>query len=65
MFSDALPTYLANLSGATDWSSLKDRMNFIVDLFRSRHLSPAVFARPFSLTQESEVMAGRVPEGPL
>ena len=34
-------------SGAADWSSLEDRMNYVVDLFRSRHLSPEVFADPY------------------
>lgn len=52
-------------SGANDWSDLKDRMNFIVDLFRSRHLSPAVFARPFTEKQEAELLAGVRPGGPL
>lgn len=52
-------------SGATDWSDLRDRMNFIVDLFRTRHLSPAVFARPFTEEQEAELLAGRMPEGRL
>src|SRR5215510_1844442 len=52
-------------SGANDWSDLKDRMNFIVDLFRSRHLSRSVFASPFTEQQENELIAGRVPDGPL
>lgn len=34
-------------SGATDWSSYPQRMNYVVELFRSRHLSPAVFAAPY------------------
>ena len=52
-------------SAANDWSDLKDRMNFIVDLFRSRHLSRSVFASPFTEQQENELIAGRVPDGPL
>ena len=52
-------------SGASDWSDLKDRMNFIVDLFRSRHLSQSVFTSPFTEQQERELMAGRVPESRL
>lgn len=52
-------------SGATDWASLNDRMNFIVDLFRSRHLSPNILASPFTEQQEFELLAGRVPNGPL
>ena len=52
-------------SGATDWSDLRDRMNFIVDLFRTRHLSPAIFASPFTDEQDAELFAGRVPAGKL
>jgi hypothetical protein len=52
-------------SHAIDWTSLSDRMNFIVDLFRSRHLSPNVCEPPFSETQEAELMAGRIPAGRL
>ncbi len=34
-------------SGAGDWSRIDDRMNYVVDLFRSRHLLPDVFADPY------------------
>jgi hypothetical protein len=30
-------------SAATDWTRLSDRMNFIIDLFRSRQQTPAIF----------------------
>ncbi len=53
------------LSRATDWSDLRDRMNFIVDLFRSRHLSPSVFSRPFTDQQEAELLSGCLPKGSL
>ncbi len=33
-------------SAASDWSDLADRMNFILDLFRSRQQDPALFANP-------------------
>ena len=33
-------------SAATDWTRLDQRMNFIVDLFRSRQQAPAVFGHP-------------------
>lgn len=52
-------------SQATDWADLSDRMNFIVDLFRSRHLSANIFEPPFTDAQEAELMAGRIPAGPL
>jgi hypothetical protein len=34
-------------SGAADWSVLAMRMNYVVDLFRSRHCVPEVFAAPY------------------
>ena len=34
-------------SGAGDWTELADRMNFIVDLFRSRQFDENLFAPPF------------------
>ncbi len=33
-------------SRARDWSDLRDRMNYIVDLFRTRHLSEHLFEPP-------------------
>ena len=35
-------------SGARDWTELTDRMNFIVDLFRTRQFDENLFAPPFS-----------------
>ncbi|MCC7043059.1 MAG: hypothetical protein IT183_04310 [Acidobacteria bacterium] len=52
-------------SRAEDWSRLDDRMNFIVDLFRSRHLSPDVWAAAFTDRQAEVIRSGRVPDGPL
>jgi hypothetical protein len=61
---DRTPNTLES-SGAVDWSNLKDRMNFIVDLFRTRHLSSAVFAPPFTDSQETDLLAKRIPAGRL
>ncbi|WP_426749566.1 hypothetical protein [Myxococcus sp. Y35] len=36
-----------NGTGAKDWSQLDQRMNYIVDLFRSRQSDPALFDPPF------------------
>ena len=33
-------------SRARDWSELGDRMNYIVDLFRTRHMAPHLFDEP-------------------
>jgi hypothetical protein len=56
-----------NLTGsaARDWTKLADRMNFIVDLFRSRQSDAGLFAPPFSLGQREIIAAGQVPPGPL
>jgi len=61
---DRTPNELCD-SHADDWANLKDRMNFIVDLFRTRHLSPDIFTPPFTKAQESDILAGRVPSGSL
>ncbi|MCU1454997.1 MAG: hypothetical protein JWN46_3143 [Acidimicrobiales bacterium] len=34
-------------SGASDWSAFAQRMNYVVELFRSRHLVADVFAEPY------------------
>lgn len=52
-------------SAAGDWTELSDRMNFIVDLFRSRHADPDLFTAPYSQQQRAMIVAGRVPGGPL
>jgi hypothetical protein len=52
-------------SAAHDWTKLADRMNYIVDLFRSRQDDPNLFATPFSERQRTAIADGRVPAGPL
>lgn len=61
---DRTPNSVAG-SQAGDWSNLEDRMNFIVDLFRSRHLAHEVFAAPYSDDQLAALREGRVPAGQL
>lgn len=61
---DRTPNDLAG-SRAVDWSNIRDRMNFIVDLFRSRHLDDGLFRAPFTKAQSRDVLAGNVPSGPL
>jgi len=61
---DRTPDDLAG-SRAKDWSALRERMNYIVDLFRSRHLHPQLFTSPYTEDQYAEIMAGRIPSGPL
>lgn len=52
-------------SAATDWSQLGDRMNFVVDLFRSRQRDRSMRLAPFSRDQVAAMLAGRRPSGPL
>jgi hypothetical protein len=54
-----------SLTGSTaiDWSDIRDRMNFIVDLFRTRHLDEGLFSEPFTEAQRRDVLAGVVPSG--
>ncbi len=52
-------------SGAHDWTVLGQRMNYIVNLFRSRQRHPTLFYPPFTDTQLAAMAAGTVPPGPL
>jgi hypothetical protein len=52
-------------SGAHDWARLEDRMNFIVNLFRSRQRDASLFTPPFSSTQLEVLSEGQLPPGPL
>lgn len=52
-------------SAARDWTVLADRMNYIVDLFRSRQVARHLLAAPFGPARAAEIRRGRVPEGPL
>ncbi len=61
---DRTPDSLAG-SAALDWTKLSDRMNFIVDLFRTRQADPTVFTPPYAAWQREMIVAGDVPTGPL
>jgi hypothetical protein len=52
-------------SGAHDWAQLRERMNFIVNLFRSRQRDPNLFNPPFTESQVAALSQGEVPGGPL
>jgi hypothetical protein len=54
-----------NPSGAHDWAVLDERMNFIVNLFRSRQQDATLFQPPFSPTQLAVLAQGQLPPGPL
>lgn len=48
-------------SRARDWGDLEDRMNFIVNLFRSRQKNLELFDQPFLYEQRIEIDEGRIP----
>jgi hypothetical protein len=52
-------------SGARDWAQLNERMNFIVNLFRSRQRDPDLFNPPFTEQQVADLVRREVPSGPL
>lgn len=48
-------------SRSIDWRLLDDRMNFIVNLFRSRQQDPSLLGQPFGADQRAEFEHGRMP----
>jgi hypothetical protein len=52
-------------SAAADWGCLPDRMNFVVDFFRSRQQDMRLYEQPFTLDQIMVIRAGGIPTGRL
>jgi hypothetical protein len=52
-------------SAADDWGSLDDRMNYLVDLFRTRQRDPELWGPPFSRAQVRAMARGELPDGRL
>ncbi len=52
-------------SGARKWTQLGDRMNCVVDFFRSRQQERTLLHAPFTPEQTDAIRAGRLPAGPL
>jgi hypothetical protein len=52
-------------SAANDWACLRDRMNFLVDFFRSRQQDIRLYQQPFYDAQLAVIRAGGIPAGPL
>lgn len=52
-------------SSAHDWSVLSDRMNFIVDVFRSRQQHPPLFFAPFTDAQTADIDRNTLPHSDL
>ncbi|HSL64041.1 MAG TPA: hypothetical protein VK874_05220 [Gaiellaceae bacterium] len=51
--------------GARDWSDLRQRMHYIVHLFRSFHASEDLLRPPFTDAQVASIRRGAVPAGEL
>jgi hypothetical protein len=52
-------------TAARDWSSLPDRMNYIINLFRTRQQDADLFTAPFTRLQQEEMYDHRLPAGRL
>jgi hypothetical protein len=52
-------------SGSVDWRVLDDRMNFIVNLFRSRQLDAPLLEQPFNDAQRALIEQDKVPGAEL
>jgi hypothetical protein len=50
---------------SSDWAELPSRMNFIVNLFRSRQQEVTLAVDPFTAEQLAAMEAGRIPDPPL
>jgi len=51
--------------GAKDWCDLRQRMHYIVHLFRAYAETPSLFVSPFTPEQVASFRAGIVPDGEL
>ncbi|MEW6281847.1 MAG: hypothetical protein AB1758_24790, partial [Candidatus Eremiobacterota bacterium] len=52
-------------SAARDYRWIQDRMNLIVNVFRTRHDDDSLYHHPFGAAQVRDIYRGRCPEGPL
>jgi hypothetical protein len=52
-------------TGALDWANLPDRMNFILNLFRSRQQEPDLFGEPFERTTRDSIDRYELPTAPV
>ncbi len=52
-------------SAAKNWGDLGDRMNFVVDFFRTRQQDQRLFWQPFADEQVEVIRAGGLPDGDL
>jgi hypothetical protein len=59
------PAGSLDVSGARDWSDLKQRVHFIIHLFRGFQERSELFDAPFSADQVAVLRNGGVPRGNL
>ena len=59
------PAGRASAVARSDWAKLPQRMNYILNLFRSRQQDGALLRPPFTDAQWAEMQEGRVPPGDL
>jgi len=52
-------------SAAHNWGVLADRMNFVVDCFRTHQQDASLYRQPFTDEQVAALIAGTLPTGPL
>lgn len=52
-------------AAAHDWVDYRERMRFIMALFRSRAEDGNLTAQPFTATQLADIRSGRLPVGPM
>jgi hypothetical protein len=52
-------------TAARDWASLADRMNYIINLFRTRQQDVDLFTPPFTRVQQDDFYGRRIPAGRL
>ncbi len=50
---------------ARDWAKLDQRMQYILNLFRSRQMTANLFSQPFADAQRTAILNRQVPPGPL
>lgn len=51
--------------GATDWCDLRQRMHYILHLFRAYAVDEVLFTAPFTAAHVERFRDGRIPEGEL
>jgi hypothetical protein len=52
-------------AGAREWSTLRDRMRYIIELFRARQCDADLLDAPFTEAQLASMERGQLPAGPL